>query len=184
MPILGILASIITGGLVTDAGAMFPIRSYVVPSGGAASIEWTSIPSTYTHLQIRATLKSSTSSYIALQFNGVFSGSAYDGHGIDGNGSSVTAYAYNSRDNIPTFSDGISTTQYSGLVLDILDYANTNKNKTARWLAGFDNNGSGNIYFESGLWRSTSAITSIKLFSGGSGTFSQYSSFALYGVLA
>ena len=66
-------------------------------------------------------------------------------------------------------------------VIDILDYANTNKYKTLRTLNGGDANGSGNIQIESGSWRNTAAITSITLTHNGSG-FTQYSSFALYGI--
>jgi predicted patatin/cPLA2 family phospholipase len=66
-------------------------------------------------------------------------------------------------------------------VIDILDYANTNKYKTVRALSGHDNNGSGYVNFESGLWMSTSAITSIKLFTAGN-VYAQYTQFALYGI--
>ena len=36
-----------------DPGAFYVIRSYIVPSGGVASVTWSSIPSTYKHLQLR-----------------------------------------------------------------------------------------------------------------------------------
>jgi hypothetical protein len=64
-------------------------------------------------------------------------------------------------------------------IVDILDYANTNKYKTLRALAGVDFNGSGRVGLTSGLWQSTSAINAITL-EGSS--FVQYSSFALYGI--
>ena len=93
MPILGILASSITGGLVTDAGAMFPIRSYVVPSGGAASVTFDSIPSTYTHLQIRYIVQQKTgaggANGIDVRFNDD-SGSNYNVHRLVGNGSAAS----------------------------------------------------------------------------------------------
>jgi hypothetical protein len=62
-----------------------------------------------------------------------------------------------------------------------LDYTNTNKNKTARSLWGYDANGSGYVGLYSGLWRNTSAINRID-YVPASGTFPQYSSFALYGI--
>ena len=75
-------------------------------------------------------------------------------------------------------------------VIDILDYANTNKFKTVRALTGDDNNNSTNygyISLSSSLWRSTSAITSLTFdqeSSSSTTNFVQYSSFALYGIKA
>jgi hypothetical protein len=62
----------------------------------------------------------------------------------------------------------------------VLDYGNTNKNKTVKTLAGYDGNGSGEIWFTSTLWNNTNAITSMTISSNFN--FTQYSSFALYGI--
>ena len=73
---------------------------------------------------------------------------------------------------------------FSAGVLDILDYANVNKYTTTRVLSGFNTNGSANgtaVFLSSGLWMSTSAVTSITL-TGRSTNIGQYSSFALYGI--
>jgi hypothetical protein len=67
-------------------------------------------------------------------------------------------------------------------VVDILDYANTNKYKTTRNLMGFDYNGSGTIRSISGLWMSTSAINSITLTTGTSSNWQGDTQFALYGI--
>lgn len=66
-------------------------------------------------------------------------------------------------------------------ILDILDYSNTSKNKTARSLRGCDNNGSGYVGLQSSLWINTSAISQLEIFVNGS-TFNQFSTFALYGI--
>ena len=201
MPILGILASSITGGLVTDAGAMFPIRSYVVPSTAASSVTFdlTGI-SGYTHLQLRVMARSNrsaTADYIKLQFNSDTSSVYYD-HVLIGDGSSASASTSQAYYGTSTVTQvripvvpGTTTTNASTFgvsVTDILDYTNTNKYKVVRSLGGYDDNGAGNINFFSGLWRSTNAITSLTLTpnNGGSGstTFPQYSSFALFGVKA
>jgi hypothetical protein len=69
----------------------------------------------------------------------------------------------------------------------LLDYQNTNKFKTIRNLQGFDANGDGSgaryyaIRFFSGLWQSTSAITSITI-TAPNGNWATGSSFALYGI--
>jgi len=69
------------------------------------------------------------------------------------------------------------------VVIDILDYANTNKYKTTRALAGLDINAAGGfIALRSGNWRNTNAITTITLKPESSRIFAQYSQFALYGI--
>ena len=78
-------------------------------------------------------------------------------------------------------SSGAQPNIYNGLIIDILDYKDTNKYKTLRGLGGNDANGSGYVSFNSGSWRSTSAITSIKLYPD-TGSFNTYSHFALYGI--
>ena len=101
---------------------------------------------------------------------------------LQGTGATVGAYGSSSQtaaDYLGLFSDSSSYPAVS--VIDILDYANTNKYKTVRALHGSDANGSGLIALRSGNWRSTSAITRIDL-TPSSNNFKQYSHFALYGV--
>jgi len=78
-------------------------------------------------------------------------------------------------------SSGAQPNIYNGLVIDVLEYGNTNTYKTLRGLGGEDANGSGYISLNSGNWRSTAAITAIKIYPD-TGNFKQYSSFALYGI--
>ena len=66
------------------------------------------------------------------------------------------------------------------VIIDILDYANTNKFKTVKAIGGYDANGSGWPSVNSAVYRETNAVSSIKFSSGGS--LAQYSQFALYGV--
>jgi hypothetical protein len=108
----------------------------------------------------------------------------YSFHFLTGDGSTATAGGYGgvSYGNINNWASSTgATTQFSVAVIDILDYANTNKYKTGRTLAGRDNNGSGVIEFTSMSWRNTAAITSINLYLT-TGNVPQYSSFALYGI--
>lgn len=181
-PILGIWASAQQNAVATSFES---IATTTVGVGGALSITFSSIPSTYTHLQIRGINKDtgvgSGFQVLGVQFNGD-TGSNYSLHRLTGNG---TAAAAGAGSNTTTFYTGTTVLNtantYGGFILDILDYANTNKYKTARSLDGSDGNGSGEISLRSGSWRSTSAITSITLTTTGT-LIAQYSSFALYGI--
>jgi hypothetical protein len=187
MPILGIIASQISGHLTPpDTGAMFPLGMVSVGSGGAANIEFTSIPSTYTHLQIRGigrTTAATTSTAFYAQFNSD-TASNYNYHYMYADSTSVYSGGAPNEPNIYAFrTTGASAASniFGAGVIDILDYKNTNKYKTLRSLSGENRNGDGYVFYCSGAWRSTSAITSIKLFYS-SGNFAQYSQFALYGI--
>ena len=187
-PILGIYASQISGHLFAPSGAYDSIATVTVGSGGSASITFSSIPSTYTHLQIRATFRetgSGTGADTKLSFNGdTGSGNYYSQHGLYGNGTIAGADKDATSTHIwSIYGTGSSAT--SGVfgvgVIDVLDYANTNKYKTTRALTGYDNNGSGLIFLRSGLWMKTNAITSITITADAT-AFAEYSSFALYGI--
>jgi hypothetical protein len=158
---------------------MEPIATTLVGSGGTNNITFNDIPQTYKHLQVRAIARADGNS-ATLQFNGD-NGSNYAYHGFYGDGASVTAFngINNTKPDIMITSSAANI--FSAAVIDILDYSNTNKNKTVRSLAGTDANGSGFLALYSALWQSTIAITSIK-FMPFSGNFAQYSRFSLYGI--
>lgn len=178
-PILGILASSYLAAVPT---AYESIQTYTVGAGGQATITFSSIPSTYTHLQLRIFSKNTSDSYsIRAQYNGD-TASNYSLHGLYGTGSVAGSFGYANQTNgeIGMSADATANV-FAASVVDILDYANTNKYKTIRGLAGFDKNGAGSLDLRSSSWRSTSAITTI-LLSSAAGNFAQYSSFALYGI--
>lgn len=187
MPVLGIVASQISGHLFAPSGAYDSIATTTVGAGGATDITFSSIPATYTHLQIRLIGRSNRAANLdslRLQVNSD-TASNYAEHGLYGDGASAGAFAGTSQAYIQFYriagaNAGAST--FGAIYIDILDYANTSKFKTARSIGGADNNGSGEIYLTSGLWSSTSAITSLKLYPGVGTNFTQYSHFALYGI--
>lgn len=161
----------------------------VTVASTASAIEFTSIPSTYQHLQIRyltrtnSTIANDTNA-VALQFNGDTT-SSYATHYLYGTGSGTPiAAASASRADIfagYANSNNYSATNYTANILDILDYRNANKNKTTRTLCGNDGNGAGFVLFTSGVWLKTDAVTSIKLYPTTS-VFAINSHFALYGI--
>ena len=164
------------------------------PTGGAASITFSSIPSTYQHLQIRAIVHDNyatdkapnTGFDLNFQFNSD-SGTNYSNHYLYGNGSSAVAAgaANSSIINLPG-TNQISTANYMSVaIIDILDYASTSKYKTVRTFCGADANGTGTtnrcVALNSGSWRSTSAVSTIQIFAWGTG-FVAGTQFALYGI--
>ena len=191
-PILGIWASGQQPAL--NASSFYSIATVTVGAGGSSSITFSSIPSTYKHLQIRCLTKFSTVSnsdaYGIIQFNSDTNYLNYSTHGLYGDGASVGAYAVVQNSTVPgsyvmdtLFSGAGQTNMFATQVIDILEYTNTNKYKTVRSLSGWDANGSGWLQLTSGLWSSTSSVSSITLVDKSSArNFAQYSSFALYGI--
>ena len=182
---LNVISGLLSGGAAASTNSYESISTVTVGSGGVSSITFSSIPSTYKHLEIRGIGQINTGTeYALLRFNSD-SGANYSIHYLNGNGTSATAGAGTSTNQAAMFYGmGMpSTANVFGVgVCSILDYADTNKYKTVRSLDGFDANGSGGVELCSSSWRSTSAITSISLTPNSSKTFTQYSQFALYGI--
>jgi len=168
-----------------DPASFISIATVTVGSGGAASAEFTSIPSTYSHLQLRVFTqgtRANTIDFLYIQLNSDTS-TSYTYHYLTGDGASAIAGAITSDTyfDLGRYPASSSTSIFGASVIDILDYANTNKYKTLRHLGSYDANGSGRVEFRSGLWLKTNAITSIK-FAMANANLGQYSTFALYGI--
>ena len=195
-PILGILASGISGHLFNPTGNYYSIATTTVGSGGTSTITFSSIPSTYTHLQLRFFIQETRGDYGIAGANMTFNsdtGTNYSYHQINGDGSSAGAGSGTSQNSMRICDGDFGTNQATGGlvfgvgVLDILDYTNTNKYKVIRHLSGVDINGTvlsvgGRVGLFSGLWMNTNAITSISITPNGGSDFRQYSQVALYGV--
>jgi hypothetical protein len=168
-----------------DSGAFESIATTTVGSGGQSTITFSDISQKFKHLQLRCLARGSTGTQDAqsnMRLNGD-SGTNYSYHRIYGDGaSSGTDGAANATAAMAGINAGASSlaNTFAVGVVDILDYADTNKFKTVRTLTGYDQNGQGAVYLWSNSWRSTSAVSSITITT--SANFSQYSSFALYGI--
>ena len=173
---------------VAAATSYESIATVTVGSGGSSSISFSSIPSTFSHLQIRQIGRTSVASAVVggngIRFNSD-TASNYGTHQLIGNGASADAFAY-VPDNYIYYSLNAGANAGSNIfgaaVIDILDYSSTSKFKTVRTLMGVDLNGSGQVGIRSGLWRSTSAISTVTIDARDSSSFVQYSTFALYGI--
>lgn len=196
LPPLGFFAH---GAAIT--GDYQAIATATVDSGGASSITFSSIPSTFKHLQIRGIHRISTASFytgdcfMRVGNGSIDSGANYANHQLYGDGSAAAANGGGSRTSVLGYgaynsvgSLGYANT-FATTIIDILDYQNTSKYKTMRFLSGREmnsNNTDGRMFLESGLWMNTAAIDTISLNAldggGSASTFSQYSSFALFGI--
>jgi len=166
--------------------SMYPIATTTVGSGGSTGVTFSSIPQNFTHLQIRYSVRgtnSGTNDFTYVQLNGD-GGNNYARHHMQGDGSSAISFGQTGSGigaiwaaQVP-FASTTSNVFGSGII-DILDYTNTNKNKTVRSIGGFDANGSGYANLSSGVWMNTSAITSILV---SYPNYAQYTTVSLYGI--
>lgn len=187
MPIIGIIAS--ANWASANASSYDSIASQTLGSN-TASVTFSSIPSTYQHLQLRIMARSTTTGtgvgdnlYINLNSD---TGANYTYHQILGNGATATAGGataqtrLNFQNALPR--NSVTSNIFGVSILDLHDYASTTKNKTARIFYGTDVNGTeGKVYLASGLWISTSAVDSITI-APQSNSFLTGSTFALYGI--
>jgi hypothetical protein len=176
---LGILAS--SGGAAAD----FELIETVYGTGASGTITFTSIPGTFKHLQIRMTPRSNDANATApvfMTFNND-SGSNYASHFLQGYQSGIWSSNATSQTSMSLRSgaanSGVSNV-HAAHIVDILDYTSTNKNKTVKTLQGHVLSGQFQISLISGLWQSTSAISSISISTVGS--FITASRFSLYGI--
>jgi hypothetical protein len=179
VPILGTLASQFSG---KPFSSFESIATTTVGSGGSASVTFSSIPATYTHLQVRCLAKANNAGSSFEVVNMTINGNSLTkNHYLYGNGSSALSGlgVNNAIINVPSAG---YTSVFAGAVIDILDYTNTNKNKTVRTLGGVDTNGAGELVLYSNLYAvNTNAITSLSFNVTGT-NIAQHSQFALYGI--
>jgi hypothetical protein len=141
---------------------MFAIASQTITGSSTATIDFTNISQSFTHLQFRVTGYSTlaaTVDNLAMFFNND-GGFNYATHFVNGNGASVTTGGFitSPRIYVPSLFPAATTAKFGTVIIDILDYKNTTKNKVVRMFNGWDNNGSGQVSLISGMWLSTAAI--------------------------
>lgn len=184
---LNFLAAVSGNG--AGGGGSFESIAKVTAAGGETSLTFSSIPSTYQHLQIRGiTRRADAGSTIAtdgLRFNSD-TGANYINHRLQGDGASTAAASSGVGSTEIVCSRGAGATATSGIfgasIIDIHDYASTSKNKVIKSFTGFDINGAGGfIYLYSGAWFNTGAINSITIWPNGN-TIAAGTTYALYGI--
>ena len=173
---------------IVTAGSYFSIATVTLGSA-AATISFTSIPSTYTHLQVRGIGRASnatTDENLVIQFNSDTT-TNYSLHNVYGTGAATGVNASTSftASYFARVSGASSTAGIYGVAAaDIFDYASVDKYKTILSSSGHDQNGSGYVTLMSGNWRSTSAVTTLTIKNDSGSNIAAGSTFALYGVMA
>ena len=184
----------------TTATSAFDSLGVYVLASNTASITFSNIPATYTHLQIRFMAQSNRGTYaiddVRMRLNSD-TASNYSAHILAGSGSVATAYAESATTSILTGDRNVVTSVITNTfgvgVIDILDYNSTTKAKTIRSLSAGDSNGVGassffpGISLSSGAWYKNSssvyeAVNTILLYPEYGTNFTQYSTFSLYGI--
>lgn len=178
-------------GLVTNLGDYESIATVSVGSGGSnGSVTFSSIPQTFKHLQVRAltrTDRASTYDGAYIYLNSDTTKTNYTLHGLRGDGASASSYGYasasatGSQTSI-TLGNSATSQMFGVMVLDILDYTNTNKNTTIRCIGGTDVNGGGYAELVSGVWLNTAAVSNISFQVANGTEYLENSQFALYGI--
>ena len=157
------------------------IASSTVGSGGASSIDFTSIPSTYTDLVLKISGRlnyATTAVGLQFGFNGQAAGTSITGKTIQGSGSGVVSYSA-WQPNI----DGASATANTFASVDIYipNYTSSNNKSASSDSVQEDNATTAYAEMHAALWSNTSAINRITI-TPNSGSFVQYSTAYLYGV--
>lgn len=146
----------------------------------AATITFSSIPSTYTDLRLTITALQGSGNNIALRFNSD-SSTNYSRVRLIGSGSAASSTSATSDTEIDLNRTGLSSSAPSLYNVDLFSYAGSTS-KTLLVSANEDRNGSGSVMSVVGLWRSTSAITSILITSLSADTMGVGTTATLYGI--
>ena len=163
------------------------IQSVTVGAGGASSIDFTSIPATYTDLLLKTSIRDNTAANgkdYKIELNGSSTGYTY--RRIYGDGAAVYSDTASTGQSLTIDSNNATTSTFANCELYFPNYAgSTNKSWSSDTVS--ENNASGansayaNLY--AGLWSNTAAITSISIKPvSGTPTIQQYSTAYLYGI--
>jgi hypothetical protein len=163
------------------AGSTYTPIATTTASGSVSSITFNSIAGTYTDLVlISSAALGSGAENLRIRFNSD-TASNYSFTVLTGTGSAASSTRGSSQTYIAADWNGYLTTTRNISIINIQNYSNTTTNKTA--LSRSNNAGTG-VDAIVGLWRSTSAITSVTILNSGTGgiNFASGSTFTLYGI--
>ena len=163
------------------------IATVTVGSGGAASMEFTSIVGTYTDLCVKLSARSTAAGVgtIRMKLN-TDTGANYNYRQMQGNGSSASSSAgtgATSASNEVALIDGSDSTSntFSNSELYFPNYSGSTAKSWSVDSVEEENASTAYVRLTAGNWSGTAAITAIT-FTPSSGNFAQYSTATLYGI--
>jgi hypothetical protein len=148
-------------------------------TGSSGVFTFSSIPSTYTDIKVVLAGTTSSNGSILLTFNSD-TATNYSLTSLAGSGTTASSGRGSTRANIfvPWFYGFFGSTQ-ANLLIDVMNYSNATTYKTALCRVNTD----GGVEAVVGLWRSTSAISTITLTTQ-AGNFTTATTATLYGIKA
>jgi hypothetical protein len=170
------------------ANTYVAIATVTVSTSAPTTIEFNTIPTTYTDLLVKLsvrTSKGSVSDSLGIYFNG--SSTGYTTRSIVGNGSTATSGtdtgytdAYVGESN----ADGATASTFSNQEIYIPNYQSSNNKSFSVDSVAENNATQGYNQTIAGIWANTAAITSVRFrtFNTTNRTFNQYTTATLYGI--
>lgn len=164
------------------------IASNTVGSGGASTITFSSIPSTYTDLVVRVSGRSTrtgfTYDYPRIKFNS--SSSGYTDKRLYGTGSGTAASDTNTETTSITASQvpGPNSTSntFGNMDIYIPNYASANYKSVSIDCVTEEAGTTAYAILDAALWSNTAAINQIDITLYSTSNYAQYSTFTLYGI--
>lgn len=158
-----------------------PISTTTLGNSTTWEITLSSIPQTYTDLVLVINGKQQSGTTIKLQYNSD-TGSNYSVMRLASNNTSMANENYNNETNQP-FALGYANWTYNA-ILHLMNYSNTTTYKTTLSRSNDVTTKLALLY--NGMWRSTAAINSIRIFTDNSSItyFTAGTTFTLYGITA
>lgn len=153
-----------------------------VSPSGTATVDFTSIPTTYTDLVLvmSGSMASAANLFIRVGNGSIDTGSNYSLTSmITGSSAAVSQRQSSQAQYQVTDGTFFNTSEQSNILVSFQDYSNTTTNKT--WLSRANSVGIG-LNGAVGLWRSTSAINTIRFYA--SQNFNSGTKVTLYGIEA
>jgi hypothetical protein len=167
------------------AGSTYtPIATQTVSGSSTGTVTFSSISSAYTDLYIACNFGLASASRLYLRFNGS-SATNYSDIWLTGDsgGGTYTGSDRNSNAiSVGGIWNGISTTLTATALIQVMNYGNTISYKNVISRVANDKGSLGTVDLSVGLWRQTSAITSVSVVGGAN--FLSGSTFTLYGIAA
>ena len=156
------------------------IASVTVGSGGASSIDFTSIPSTYTDLVLKVstrTNRAAATDGLEIRLNGATTN--HSGRRLTGDGttaaSSVSVYGNTDGNNA-------TASTFGNAEIYIPNYAGSNYKSFSMDTVSENNATANGMTLNANLWSQTTAVSSITIVMSDGTAFNQYSTAVLYGI--